>query len=352
MRKAVGFLSVCLGVGVLAPLATAGAAHAATTRTVHPGESIQAAVDASVPGDTVVVESGTYAQSVGIHTSGITLIGRGATLVPPADDQGFDCRAGGEVADGICITAPDGGTQAADGPPMLDGVTVRGMTVKGFPDSGIFAFGSTNLTYDRNTAINNGGYGLAAFTTVGTRMTHNTAVGSHEANFYLGDSPGANGLIRSNVAHRGGWGIFIRNSEGVTVQGNDMRQNCVGLLVLADAPGPAGNVTARHNTILDNRAACPAGEGPPVSGVGVALIGAHDVKVQGNVISGNVPGGPTAFQGGVVLAQLSPDGTAPMNNLISKNAIQQNSPDVLSDGSGSGNVIKSNKCGADPGACA
>ena len=48
------------------------------------------------------------------------------------------------------------------------------MTVKGFPGTGIFAINQTNLTYNRNTAIDNDEYGMAAFQTVGTQMTHNT----------------------------------------------------------------------------------------------------------------------------------------------------------------------------------
>jgi hypothetical protein len=351
MRKLVGYLTACVTFGVLAPVAFASAAHASTTRVVHPGESIQAAVDASASGDTVVVESGTYAQSVGIHTSGITLIGHSATLVPPADSTGMDCLEAGEVGDGICILPPADQSNAAPGAvSVLDGVTVKGMTVKGFPDSGIFAIDQTNLTYERNTATNDAEYGMAAFQTVNTRMLHNTATGAGEADFYLGDSPAANGLIRANVAHRAhGWGIFIRNSQFVTVQDNDIRSNCVGLLVLADSPGPAGNVIARHNTILANNAACPPGEGPPLSGVGVALAGAHDVQIQSNVISGNQPSGPSAFSGGVVLATIAT--TPPTNNLISQNSITNNSVDVTSDGTDVGTVVRRNVCGANPGLC-
>jgi len=340
MKKAVSFITVCVGMAVIAPLTYAGSAFAATTRVVHPGESIQAAVDASDPGDTVLVESGTYAQSVAIRESGIALVGRGATLVPPA--EGGACPDN----DGICI-APKGRKA-----PPLDGVTVQGMTVKGFAGSGIFAINQTNLTYNRNTSIDNAEYGIAAFSTVGTRMTHNSSTGAEEANFYLGDSPGANGLIRANVSHRGALGIFIRNSEGVTVQDNDVRNNCAGILVLADAPGPAGNVTIRHNTVLANNQVCPPAEGPPFSGIGIALLGSHDVTIQSNVIQGNAATGPTFASGGVVVVDQGPGSTAPMNNKISHNVITRNSVDILDGGTGSGNVYKNNQCGANPGACA
>ena len=56
----------------------------AATHVVHPGESIQAAVDAASPGDTVVVKAGTYHESVTIHTNGLTLKAHGSvTLEPP-----------------------------------------------------------------------------------------------------------------------------------------------------------------------------------------------------------------------------------------------------------------------------
>ncbi|HEX4489824.1 MAG TPA: right-handed parallel beta-helix repeat-containing protein [Acidimicrobiia bacterium] len=342
----VGSLSAMFVVGLLAPVAFATGAQAATTRVVHPGESIQAAVNASAPGDTVVVAAGTYAQSVGIHVSGIKLVGQGAKLVPPADAKGMDCREGGAVGDGICIFGGDPGDPEA---PVLDGVTVQGMTVVGFPDTGIFAINQTNLTYLRNTARDNDEYGMAAFQTVNTRMLHNTSTGGGEADFYLGDSPNANGLIRANVAHNGGFGVFVRDSEGVTVQDNDIRGNCAGILVLADNPGPAGNVTARHNTILSNTRACPADEGPALSGIGVALAGANDTNIQSNVISGNQPGGDTAFTGGVVLVSFGP--TPPTNDVISKNTFNNNSSDVASDGTDVGTSVRLNHCGTTPGLC-
>jgi hypothetical protein len=127
-----------------------------------------------------------------------------------------------------------------------------------------------------------------------------------------------------------GLGIFVRDSQFVTVQDNDVRNNCAGVLVLADAPGPAGNVTLR---------------------LGIALLGAHDVTIQANVIQGNVAAGPTFASGGVVVTDQGPGSTAPINNKVSHNVITGNSTDILDTGSGSGNVYRNNVCGANPGAC-
>jgi pectin methylesterase-like acyl-CoA thioesterase len=59
----------------------------AATQVVHPGGSIQAAVDAGSRGDTIVVRAGTYRESVTIHTNGLTLRAQGA-----CPRSGFDSR--------------------------------------------------------------------------------------------------------------------------------------------------------------------------------------------------------------------------------------------------------------------
>lgn len=62
--------------GLLIGLGTAPPAHAATVRVVHPGQSIQQAVDGARPGDTILVLPGTYHESVLLTASDVTLRGR------------------------------------------------------------------------------------------------------------------------------------------------------------------------------------------------------------------------------------------------------------------------------------
>ena len=104
----------------------------------------------------------------------------------------------------------------------------------------------------------------------------------------------------------------------------------------------------RHNTILSNNQVCPPDEGPPFSGIGIALAGAHDVTIQSNVIQGNGRTGPTFADGGVVVADQGPGTTAPMNNKVSNNVITRNATDIIDNGTGSGNEYKNNICGANP----
>src|ERR1044071_3709635 len=95
-------------------------AVAAGAHVVSPGQSIQAAVDAARPGDTIVVRPGTYRESVRISTPGLTLRGSGdRTVVMPAAGRaasGDDCAGAGN---GICVLG------AADR--TVDGVTIRSL---------------------------------------------------------------------------------------------------------------------------------------------------------------------------------------------------------------------------------
>jgi hypothetical protein len=76
------------------------------------------------------------------------------------------------------------------------------------------------------------------------------------------------------------------------------------------------------------------------------------VTVAANTITGNVPGGSTAAQGGVVV-MTGLGGTAPTNNKVVGNLIVGNDPDLFWDSAGSGNTFKGNRCqtSSPPGLC-
>ena len=119
------------------------------------------------------------------------------------------------------------------------------------------------------------------------------------------------------------------------------------MLVLADAPGPAGNVDAHASSFSHNQKACPGDDEdgtPPLSGLGVAILGGHDIRLTGNTISDNAPTGPTFVSAGVAIV-IGDSGTVPKNISIHGNKMSGNSQDVFSDGSAvnlkaSGNELK------------
>ena len=331
-------LIACLLAALLAAL-VAGAASAQTQRAiVGPGESIQRAVNAAERGDTIVVR-GTHRETVVIRKDGITLLGDEAVLLPP-DRPTSPCFE----PSGFCLRGVGVNFQTGTASDYVEGVTITGFTLRNFEGFGIVALGARNARFTNNRAFNNGEYGIAAFASTGTRVISNTTGNDGEAGIYIGSSPRANATVAGNNTYGNLFGIFIRDALGGSISDNNVHNNCVGILFLADAPGPAGNFEVQGNEVRNNTRSCPGGEGaPPLSGVGIFLFGARDVQIEGNEIFGNVPSGPTAFHGGVVVVR-GFGGTAPRNNSVVGNEILRNRPDIYWDESGSGNRFVGNEC--------
>ena len=308
-------------------LAFAGFAEAKPKgHVVRPGQSIQKAIKAADPGDTIVVRGGIHRQSVQVNKDGISLRGVDAVLESPAKPTSSSSCG----VSGFCVEADD--------------VSISGFTVRGFPDFGFVAFGARNARFVANSAFDNGEYGITTFSSTGTKIIANRTSGSDEAGIYVGDSPHADATVAANETYGNFLGILVRNARHGKVAANRVHNNCLGMLFLADEPGPAGVFDVRGNEVVNNTRACPAFEdAPPLSGVGIALLGARGMEMQGNHIVHNVPSGPTAFSGGVVVSK-GFGGTAPTNNTLVGNTILRNKPDILWDKSGSGNRLAPNNC--------
>jgi nitrous oxidase accessory protein NosD len=296
---------------------------------VRPGQSIQKAIKAADPGDTIVVRGGIHRESVKVNKDGISLRGVDAVLKPPAKPTSSPSSCG---VSGFCVEADD--------------VSISGFTVRDFKDFGIVAFGARNARFVANSAFDNGEYGITAFSSTGTKIIANRTSGSDEAGIYVGDSPHADATVAANETYGNYFGVLVRNALHGRIAGNEVHNNCLGMVFLADAPGPAGAFSVSGNEVANNTRACPAvpqEDVPPLSGVGIVLLGAKGMEVQGNHVVHNVPSGPTGYSGGVVVVKV-PGGTAPTNNTITGNTILRNKPDIFWDKSGSGNRLKPNNC--------
>ena len=303
----------------LIALGTAGpaAAHGGDDRDGGHGKnpapplvSIQAAVDAAQPGDTVHIPPGTYRESVTIREDGISLRGDKVVIVPPATPEPTPCDDDNVArVSGICIT--DDVVFSDDAPPVVNdavrGVSIRGVTVQGFSGDGLVALGTEDLSVRDSRFEDNGGYGAASFVTHRTTFKDNVSVGNAEAGFYVGDSPDS----RADE-----FGFFFRNASNGEARGNVAEGNCFGMLVLAGAPGPATDWLIRDNKVIANNKEYPAvlnpdtGEVdiPPLSGAGIVLFGAEDVHVRDNKVRGHTsdPAFGSIAQGGIVALTGSP----------------------------------------------
>lgn len=347
MRRLISITSaVALGVGTL--VSGGGPAGADDALIVRPGESIQAAIDRADPDTSIVVRKGVYRESLEITTDRITLLGSGARLRPPTSPASNVCTDPEDpaVTSGICIHGEV--TFGPEGPVVgrpVRGVKVKGVTVQGFGGIGIFLLGGADTEITNNRVLDNGEYGIFANSSTNTLVGFNRATSSSEAGIYIGDSPQSRARVIGNDTERNNLGVFVRNALRGSLDDNVIHDNCVGVLVLGGAPGPAGGFRMTGNTITRNRKLCPANpedETPALSGVGVLITGGQNMNIQRNWIVDNGPSGPVDFAGGVVLIQSG--ATAPRGNSVRRNVIVFNELDILSDGTGSGNELEGNFC--------
>lgn len=352
MRRFV--IAACVaGLAIALSSGTAASAWASTTIVVGPGQSIQAAVNAASPGDTVFVKPGVYHQSVQIRTDGITLRGSGAfsggtVLVPPKSFPKTMCN-GAFGPTGVCIVAKNVNAKTGAVITPVNDDTVTGMLVTGFPANGVFGYGTNGLTVTRVTATNDGGYGISRFVSSRTLFADDTAIGNDEAGFYVGDSPQADTVVRNDQAYGNQFGIFIRHARHVLVRDNHVSGNCQGILVLDDGqPGGAGNAVIVDNNVFNNNKLCAKNEDTPVNtqGGGILLLGATQTLVVDNNVAGN--SGKQFNSGGIVVlsAHALTHGSNPNFDTIARNTAFRNHPaDLRWDGTGTGVRFKANRCG-------
>jgi nitrous oxidase accessory protein NosD len=345
-----------------------GAAPSVAGHTVHvvrPGQSIQKAVDASKPGDTVLLASGTFHESVKVGTPGLTLRGMGSRTVlkpdprvstgataagtsttnaaAPAPKVPKSCAAGGY---GICVL----GTKHRD----VKDVTIASLTVTGFAKAGVLSMATDGLTVHHVTAVKNGVWGIATERSVRGVFQDNVARNNGDAGLFLANTikeeQGATDtrgtLVEHNRLDGNRIGITVRRLRDLTVAHNQLTGNCAGVFVVGDENKPkAGLVTVAENRIVRNNKSCPkTARLDALQGSGIVLTGAEDSLVTKNVIEENA--GKSRLSGGIVLFK-SFVGTTSDRNRITDNVLRGNSPaDLINTDTGKGNAFRGNSCRA------
>ena len=221
----------------------------------------------------------------------------------------------------------------------------------------MFGYGTDGLRVTRVVAINDGAYGISRFVSTRTLFADDTAIGNHEAGFYVGDSPDADTVVRDDRAIGNQFGIFIRHARQVLVMDNRVTRNCQGILVLDDGqPGGAGNATIRDNSVFKNNKFCPKSGDTPVNtqGGGILLLGATHTLVARNSVQGN--SGRQFNSGGIVVlsaASLTKGRNPNFDTVAFNTAFRDHPADLLWDGTGKHVRFIANRCrtSVPPGLC-
>ena len=234
-----------------------------TLRVPEEFPTIQAAVDATGPGDLVLVSEGVYRESVKINTPGVTLRGtdRNAVII----DGEF------ERANGVEVLFTDG--------VVVENITSRNNTLNGFFWSGVRGYRGSYLT-----AVNNGDYGIYAFDSGDGLFEHSYATGSPDAAYYIGQCNPCNAVISDSVGEYSGLGYSGSNaSTDLFLVNNVFRYNGAGiapnswdgeLLPPVESVAIVGNLV--HDNGVDEDGFPFKGAQFITQGNGILLTGAHD----------------------------------------------------------------------------
>lgn len=363
-------LAAVVAAGGLAVAATARAQDDGHTVVLHPGTSVQSAIDAAAPGTKIILRAGSYQGNLTI-TKSLQLQGDGKVVLEPAatftanactEDPGAVGPDGSPLVTGVCIGQIGPQETVIN---VVPDVTLSGFEIRGFSGGGIEAIGTSGLRVQAMGLDHNGDYGalvdFSSNVTVQSSRIHDNGNGGMHFSEDHGVTATANRSYGNNAE-----GILFADSTAGRLAGNQLSDNCVGVVAVdSGTPGPVSDLRITGNTIDANDRYCPGDpspEGrPPQGGLGVALAGTQDAVVTGNRIENNalapVPADAQTppLQGGLALIDSTPfGGTPPSNNRIIGNTIRNNQPfDVVTDGSGSGNVFHGNVCttATMPGIC-
>jgi len=316
---------------------------------VHTGGSIQAAVDAAAPWQTIFIEGGTYNESIVVNKPGIRLIG-------------LSCFASEKVIIQNPGDAENGITVLDEG----DGFVLKNVTVQNFEENGVFLAHVDHFLLSHVVTIDNGEYGLfPVFCKFGV-VEFCSATGHTDTGIYVGQSDSVS--VRYNEAFGNVNGLEIENCSNVAVFKNHSYDNVAGILVVL-LPGltvkTSANILVSENNFEDNNHvnfADPAGgfEAFVPSGSGVLLVGVDNATIKNNkVLNNNFTGIATVST--VILGSLAglppeafsdiepnADGAKITDNLLVNNGsvpppgLPLPGVDLLWDGNGTNNCWKNN----------
>jgi parallel beta-helix repeat protein len=331
--------------------------------TPTPFTSIQSAVDAASPGDTILVGPGTYQEQVLISKDGLDLESAtpGAAVIKAPSN---DVLAGNAAVVDIQNAANV----------VLDGFTIRGPGPSLLPfgslNFGVYVDGASSATIENNTITqisdnppspNASGVGievglsannaslLGLASTVGSALVLNNTIDNYQLAGIVVDNAGSSATVQGNTVLGAAsdvaatYGIVMSNGAAGVIQGNTVSGNVFVVGNGTQAVGiwlsnPGAGVQVLGNTVFSND-------------VGIAVQGAANPVISGNSVSMSTDDGIDLLagtSGAQVTANLITDNgldgifVNADNNTITNNTAIFNSRDGIELMQASGNLVQGN----------
>ena len=239
--------------------------------------SIQAAVDATRPGDLVLVGVGTYHEAVKVTTDNITIRGADRNRVV------LDGQLNADRKNGIAVFGANG--------VVIENMTATGYALNGFYWRSVWGYRGSYLT-----AYDNGDYGIYAFDSGVGMFDHSYAGGNPDSGFYIGQCHPCNALITDVISHHNALGYSWTNAGGnLVIRDSEWSDNMGGIgpnTLDSEALAPERGVTIVNNWVHGaNSKTAPANASTyPSFGYGVVLGGGSDNEVAYNLVEDQAVG--------------------------------------------------------------
>jgi hypothetical protein len=240
-------------------------------------KTIQAAVDASKPGDLILVSPGVYHEAVDV--------------TPDAKKQTnpHDITIRGLDRSEVIL---DGQFKLENGIRVLGaaGIVVENMTARNYLSNGFYWTGAKRYRGSYLTAYRNGDYGIYSVDSYTGQFDHDYASGSPDAGFYIGACFRCDAVITNVVSEYNGLGYSGTNSGGdLYVVDSEFAHNRAGVVPNSGSYElcyPSRETVVAGNRIHDNDYTKGGGISDSLlaQGNGILLAGAVTAVVEHNLI--------------------------------------------------------------------
>jgi hypothetical protein len=286
--------------------------------------TISLAVAQASPGDTILIASGLYHESVTVTTPNITIRGEDRNSVvldgKHSLPNGFSVGVNNVAIENLTVHSYTqngivfNGIEAASGGKGVDRTVVYGAD-----ENVLLGYRASYVT-----AYNNGLYGVYAFASRDGLIDNVFASGHPDSGIYIGQCKPCNVVIRNSIADTNAIGYYGTNaSGGVFIVNSQFTNNRLGVAPNSqdtEALAPQEETVIAGNVISNN-----ANEKAPkismgFSGGGIAIGGGARNTVLRNRLQGNVVMG---------IAVVAMKNYLPTNNRIEENMLSNNGLDLL-----------------------